>query len=90
MQQLSSFYFILLISKLEIITNGELIELIQANTLPPTFSEALGPKCYRERNKTQREAEQQLLMKLNDLVDASERCRGKDTFPSIICFLFII
>ena len=75
MQLLSSFYFILLISKLETATNEELIEVIQANALPPTFSEALGPTCYRERNETQREAEQRLLKKLNDLMDGSERCK---------------
>ena len=89
MQLLSSFCFILIISKLETTSNGKLKTLIEANAIAPTLTEARGPICKKERNGTQREDERRLLMKLDDLMDDSESCEGNGIFPSTICFLFI-
>ena len=89
MQLLSSFCFILLISKLETTSNGKLKSQIEANAVAPTLTEARGLICKKERNETQSEDERRLLMKLHDLMDDSERCEGKSIISSTMCFLFI-
>ena len=89
MQLLPSFCFILLISKLETTSNEKLKTLIEANAVAPTVPEAREPICKKERNETQSEDERRLLMELDDLMDDSERCKGKGIFPSTICSSFI-
>lgn len=89
MQLLPSFCFILLISKLETTLNGKLKTLIEANAVAPTVTKARGPIRKKEINETQSEDERRLLMELDDLMDDSERCKGKGIFPSTICSSFI-
>ena len=89
MQLLSSFCFILFISKLETTSIGKLKTLIEANAVTSTITEPRGPICKREKNETQSEDDHRLLINLDDLMDGSERCKGKGIFPSTMCCLFI-